>query len=259
MGPGSPSPRGVCVFNTAGGAPCGRRRGEPGRSQFPASPLAAERPRRRGEALAARPPIHPSTSLPPFFPPSLHPPIHPSIRPLTHPPPPALHGPARPALSAGRQRPAAPGCRDERRGGGVLGLAPKVASGEEVTEIRKSQPTPSHPYPGPGKAGIHLPRLHPRSPAVSPGAPAAASPGTAEARRGGVSLVRAGNERSWLPAARGRRVGASRSPPTCSLPRDGRVGGDGHGWSGHSALGPLWLRPAVAGLTRDLRRSQPRL
>lgn len=141
----------------------------------------------------------------------------------------------------------------------MLGLAPKVTAGEEVTEIRKSQPTPSHPYRGPGKAGIHPPRLHPRSPAASPGAPAAASPGAAEARQGGGAPCPGGERTLVAPRPRERRVGASPSPPACPLPRGGGVGGDGHGWSGHSALGPLWLRLAVAGLTRDLRRSHPRL
>lgn len=86
-GRAAPVPRGVCVFNAAGGVV------SRGRSRFPASPLAARRWRRRGEALVAPPSIHLSIYT------SIHPPTHPLIHPFIHPPT-ALHGPALPALSA---------------------------------------------------------------------------------------------------------------------------------------------------------------
>lgn len=74
-GRAAPVPRGVCVFNAAGGVV------SRGRSRFPASPLAARRWRRRGEALVAPPSIHLSIYT------SIHPPTHSSIPSSTRPPP----------------------------------------------------------------------------------------------------------------------------------------------------------------------------
>lgn len=102
------------------------------------------------------------------------------------------------------RREAAPGRRDERRGGCVLGLAPKVTAGEEVTEIRKSQTFPMASLPLPCIPftlwyPVHLPPPAPRLAAPYPG------------MEGSVLVL----------LCLGRAVGASLSPlsPPHPLPR----------------------------------------
>lgn len=129
----------------------------------------------------------------------------------------------------------------------MLGLAPKVTAGEEVTEIRKSQPTLSSSL-----ARLRGSRGRPSS--LSPPSPSSGSrrpPGCTCRRPGGsaglgVPLARAGRGGSWLPGVRGRGGGSIAVPPTHppgSSPAPGRLvatAGAGTRLWGSSCCAPRW-------------------